>query len=193
MPRPRMRDVSFACVVTLTLSCAGQVPAPIVFPRDTSVAIAGAVPPALLDTTRWVDSTLATLGARQRVAQMVMFWMLGDYTSADDTAFAEIVGWVEREGAGGITMSLGTPIEVAEKLNYLQRRARVPLIVASDLEPSLMRLEAAVFPHYLLETGGATSFPTAMAIAATARDSDAFDVARAIAEEARASGIQVNF
>ena len=63
-----------------------------------------------------------------------------------------------------------------KKINYLQRRAHVPLLVSSDLEPSLMRLEAAIFPHYLLETGGATSFPTAMAIAATGRDQDAFDV-----------------
>ena len=43
------------------------------------------------------------------------------------------------------------------------------------------------------ETGGGTSFPTQMAIAATARDSDAYDVARAIAEEGRAVGIQLNF
>jgi beta-N-acetylhexosaminidase len=145
------------------------------------------------DTVVWVDSVLASLSQRQRVAQMVMFWMLGDYTSADDSTFAEIVGWVEREGVGGISMSLGTPIEVADKLNYLQRRARIPLLVSSDLEPALMRLEGAIFPHYLIETGGGTSFPSAMAIAATGRDADAYEVGRAIAQEARAVGIHVNF
>ena len=82
---------------------------------------------------------------------------------------------VEEEGVGGISMSLGTPIEVAAKLNFLQRRARVPLLVTADLEPSLMRLETAIYPHYLLETGGATAFPPAMAIAATGRDEDAFE------------------
>jgi beta-N-acetylhexosaminidase len=191
----RLRVVSLACLSALaasaSLSCVPPAPAAAT-PRDSGVAAVSRVG-APLDTARWIADVLASLTPRQRVAQMTMFWMLGDYTSRDDTTFAEIVSWVEREGAGGITMSLGTPIEVAEKLNYLQRRSRVPLIVASDLEPSLMRLEAAVFPHYLLETGGATSFPTQMAIAATARDSDAFDVARAIAEEARASGIHVNF
>ena len=146
-----------------------------------------------LDTARWVDSTLASLSQRQRVAQMVIFWTLGDYSSVDDSTFAEITRWVEQEGVGGISMSLGTPIEVAAKLNFLQRRARVPLLVTADLEPSLMRLETAIYPHYLLETGGATAFPPAMAIAATGRDEDAFDVARAIAEEGRASGIHVNF
>lgn len=147
----------------------------------------------LRDTTAWVDSTLASLSARERVGQMMMFWTLGDYTSLDDTTFAEIVRWIDQDGVGGITMSLGTPIEVADKLNYWQRRARVPLLVAADLEPSLMRLETAIFPHYLLETGGATAFPTAMAIAATGRDEDAYDVGRAIALEARAVGIHLNF
>ena len=155
------------------------------------VEVAGTTP--LTDTSRWVDSTLASLSPRERVAQLVMFWMLGDYSSTTDSMFAEIVRWVEQEGVGGVTVSLGTPIEVATKLNYLQRRAKVPLLVSSDLEPALLRLEPAVYTHYLLETGGATSFPTAMAIAATGRDEDAFDVARAIAREARAVGIHVNF
>jgi len=145
------------------------------------------------DTARWIDSTLAALSLRDRVGQMVTVWTLGDYTSVDDSTFAEMLRWVEHDHVGGITMSLGTPIEVADKLNYLQRRAPLPLLISSDLEPGLMRLESAIFPHYLLETGGATAFPSAMAIGASPRDSDAYDVARAIAEEARAVGIQLNF
>src|SRR5687767_8534372 len=180
-----------AFAIVLTVACAPAASTP-----SSSFSVA-AVPQALtgpsFDTAKWVDSTLASLSPRDRAAQMVMVWMLGDYTSTQDSLFAEAVRWVEREGVGGITMSLGTPIEVADKLNYLQRRARVPLLVAADLEPALMRLETAIFPHYLLETGGATAFPTAMAIAATGRDEDVFDVARAIAREARAVGIHINF
>jgi len=140
-----------------------------------------------------VDSTLASLSLRERVGQMVMVWMLGDYTNVRDSSYAEVIRWVERDGIGGVSMSLGTPIEVAAKLNDLQRRARVPLLVSADLEPGLGRLEGGLFAHYMLDAGGATVFPPAMAIAATARDSDAYDVARAIAEEGRAVGIHVNF
>ncbi|MEO5904921.1 MAG: glycoside hydrolase family 3 protein, partial [Gemmatimonadaceae bacterium] len=50
-----------------------------------------------------------------------------------------------------------------------------------------------IFTHYLLETGGATAFPSAMAIGATQRDSDSYDAARIIASEGRAVGIHVNF
>jgi beta-N-acetylhexosaminidase len=124
---------------------------------------------------------------------MVMVWVLGDYTNVHDSSYAEVIRWVERDGIGGVSMSLGTPIEVAAKLNDLQRRARVPLLVSADLEPGLGRLEGGLFAHYMLDAGSATVFPPQMAIAATGRDSDAFDVARAIAEEGRAVGIHVNF
>jgi beta-N-acetylhexosaminidase len=124
---------------------------------------------------------------------MVMVWMLGDYTNVRDSSYAELIRWVERDGIGGVSMSLGTPIEVAAKLNDLQRRARVPLLVSADLEPGLGRLEGGLFAHYMLDAGSATVFPPSMAIAATGRDSDAYDVGRAIAEEGRAVGIHVNF
>jgi len=88
---------------------------------------------------------------------------------------------------------LGTPIEVAAKLNDLQRRSSLPLVVAADLEPGLGRLEGGLFAHYMLDAGGATVFPSAMAIAATGRDDDAFEAARVIAQEGRAVGIHINF
>ncbi len=148
--------------------------------------------PLTADQQKWVDSTLASLSLRQRVGQMVMVWMLGDYTNTHDSTYAELTRWVDA-GIGGVSMSLGTPIEVAAKLNSLQRRASVPLLVSADLEPALGRLEGGLFAHYLLDAGGATVFPSAMAIAATGRDEDAYDVAKAIGREARAVGIQINF
>ena len=141
----------------------------------------------------WIDSTLGSLSLRQRVGQMVMVWVLGDYTNTRDSSFAEVRGWIGRDGIGGVSMSLGSPIEVADKVNAMQRLSRVPLLVSADLEPALGRLEGGVFTHYLLDAGSATVFPTAMAIAATARDSDAYDVGRVIGREARAVGITINF
>ena len=142
---------------------------------------------------RWIDSTLATLSLRDRVGQMVMVWVLGDYTSNGDSSFAEVRRWIQQDHIGGVSMSLGTPIEVAAKINAMQRISRVPLIASADLEPGLGRLEGGLFSHYLLDAGSATVFPSNMAIAATGRDSDAHDVARAIGEEARAVGIQIDF
>jgi len=124
---------------------------------------------------------------------MVMEWVLGDYTNTRDSSYAEVIRWIERDHIGGVSMSLGTPIEVAAKINDMQRRSKVPLLTSADLEPGLGRLEGGLFAHYMLDAGSATVFPTAMAIAATARDSDAYDVGRAIAREGRAVGIHINF
>ncbi|MEO7458038.1 MAG: glycoside hydrolase family 3 N-terminal domain-containing protein, partial [Gemmatimonadaceae bacterium] len=109
------------------------------------------------------------------------------------SSFVELMNWVKRDHVGGVTMSLGSPIEVAAKINDLQRAAKVPLMVAADLEPNLGRLEGGIFTHYMLDGGGATVFPNAMAIAATGREQDAYDVGRAIGEEAKAVGMAMNF
>jgi beta-N-acetylhexosaminidase len=157
-------------------------------------------PPALAPGTpfsvaqrAWVDRTLASLPLREQVGQMVMVWVLGDYTSTGDASFAEVRRWIERDGIGGVSMSLGSPIEVAAKVNAMQRLAKVPLLVSADLEPGLGRLEGGVFTHYLMDAGSATVIPPAMAIAATGRDQDAYDVGRVIGQEARAVGITINF
>jgi beta-N-acetylhexosaminidase len=176
-------------------------PAPVSAQPATQPATQPAPSAAPLDFSRpltererhWVDSTLASLTLRERVGQLVWRWVLGDYASTTDTSYARALEEVRVHGIGGITMSLGSPIETAAKINSLQRAARVPLIVASDLEPGLGRLEGGVFTHYMMEAGGATVFPNAMAIAATGREEDAFDVARVIAEEASAVGMHVNF
>jgi beta-N-acetylhexosaminidase len=182
-----------AAIVAASLACT---------PPSTSHSTAnGVAQPGPLSTTKpltaaqkqWVDKTLASLTLRERAAQMVVVWMLGDYTSTSDSVYKQLVDWVEKDKVGGATVSLGTPMEVATKINDLQRRASVPLLFSSDLEPGLGRLETGIFTHYLLETGGATAFPTAMGIAATQRDSDAYDVGRIIALEGRAVGIHVNF
>ncbi|MFL5612052.1 MAG: glycoside hydrolase family 3 protein [Gemmatimonadaceae bacterium] len=142
---------------------------------------------------RWVDSTLSTLSLRDRVGQIVMVWVLGDYTSNGDSSFAEVRRWIQQDHVGGVSMSLGTPIEVAAKINAMQRISSVPLIASADLEPGLGRLEGGVFSHYLMDAGSATIFPSNMAVAATGRDDDAYAIARAIGEEARAVGIEIDF
>src|SRR5687768_16328568 len=207
--------VAFLAPASGAVSCAGN-PAPQPAPSRTSGVVASIPPrpnptplpapptyiaPAPFDPrapltpaqAKWIDSTLASLPLRERIGQMVHVWVLGDYTSYTDSTFAEVRRWIERDHIGGVTMSLGTPIEVAAKVNNMQRLSRVPLSIASDLEPGLGRLEGGVFTHYLLDAGGATVFPSAMAIAATGRDEDAYDVAKVIAQEARAVGIHINF
>lgn len=124
---------------------------------------------------------------------MVMVWVLGDYTGAYDEGFANITNQVAALGVGGVVMSLGSPIEVAAKVNYLQSRARIPLLVASDVEPGLGRLEGGVFAPSLMSGGSATVLPSNMAIGAGGRESDAEAAGRITGREARAIGIHLAF
>lgn len=142
---------------------------------------------------RWVDSVFLTLTPRARAAQLIHVWLLGDYESHSDSAFAQTAGWVRTEGIGGILMSVGSPIEVAVKLNTLQAMARVPLLVGCDVEPSIGRLEGGLFIPSMLKGGGATLLPTNMAIGATGDTSLAYQAGLVTGREARAIGIHLAY
>ncbi len=141
----------------------------------------------------WIEQTLAGLTLRQKVGQMTSAWVLGDYTSTSDPSYVEVRRWVEEDGVGGITMSLGTPIEVAAKLNDLQRLARIPMLVHSDLEPNLGRLEGGIFAPYTYGAGSATVVPANMAIGATGDTALARRAGEIIGREAMAVGINTVF
>ncbi|MDB4906445.1 MAG: hypothetical protein JWO05_1229 [Gemmatimonadetes bacterium] len=188
----RVSRWGIALTLAASVSCGGRTPATGASPASPAGAL-DLQRPLSGEERAWVDRTLSGLSLHDRVAQLVMVWVLGDYTSNGDSSYAEARRWIEVDHVGGVLMSLGTPIEIAAKINHMQSLSLVPLLTATDLEPGLGRLEGGLFTHYLLETGGGTVFAPQMAIAATGRDDDAYDVGRAIAEEARAVGIQVNF
>jgi len=141
----------------------------------------------------WIEQTLAGMTLREKVGQMTSAWVLGDYTSTSDPSFIEVRKWVEQDGVGGITMSLGTPIEVAAKLNDLQRLAKIPLLVHSDLEPNLGRLEGGIFAPYTYGAGSATVIPANMAIGATGDTALARRAGEVVGREAMAVGINTVF
>ncbi len=146
---------------------------------------------------RWVDSTLASLSLREAAGQLIFQWIPGSYTALSSPEFLELEGWVAGDGIGGVAVSIGTPLAYAHKLNALQQRARVPLLVTSDFEnggPG-MRINHTYALPTLLPQGGGTSFPPTMAFGAI-RDSAAEytrEMARITAAEARAVGVHLNF
>jgi beta-N-acetylhexosaminidase len=170
-----------------------------VVPALPPVPTAGAFTRPLTAAERgWVDRTIAGLSPRDRVAQLVTVWMLGGYENVADTGFVKVRRWIEQEHVGGVIMSLGSPLEVAAKVNSMQRLAlasgpRVPLLVSSDLEPGLGRFEGGVFTPQLWSAGSATVLPTNMAAGATGRPEDAEAMGRIVGREARAAGIHVDF
>jgi beta-N-acetylhexosaminidase len=138
----------------------------------------------------WVERTLAAMPLRDRIAQMMLPWTPGDDVAEGTEPFQRVAEWVSADHVGGIIISTGTPGGYAAKLNALQGRSRVPLLVVTDLESGPgMRLVAARDASGPMREGGGTSFPPVMGLAAAGSDSLAFEVGRVIGAEARAVGV----
>ena len=68
----------------------------------------------------WVRRTMASLTLRQKVGQMVWPSVFADYVSTSDSAWMRVRDWIAKDQVGGFTMSVGSPIEMAAKLNAMQ-------------------------------------------------------------------------
>ncbi|HEX6037280.1 glycoside hydrolase family 3 protein [Longimicrobium sp.] len=142
----------------------------------------------------WVERTLASLTLREKAGQLVFPWVGGEYAAEDSPEMDRLLEWVEREGIGGIVISVGLPHSYAAKLNAVQRRAKVPLLVTTDMESGPgMRLGGGYTLPHLLPLGGGTSFPPVMALGAIGDTALAYEVGRVTAREARAVGVHLNF
>ncbi len=155
------------------------------------------IDPALIAQTEdeaWVERTLSGLTLRQKVGQLIMPWVLGDFAPEGSPSHDRILEYIEDQGIGGVIMSVGSPTEVAAKLNDFQAHSNIPLIVAADLETGAgFRMRGAVQMPGTIELGGATDFPSLMAVGATADPQLAYEMGRITAREARAVGIHIPF
>ncbi len=150
------------------------------------------LPPS--DSARWVDSVLAGLSLRDKAAQMVWPQILGDYVPEDAPEWRRTMADVTERHVGGFIISVGSPLEIAQKTNALQRSSAVPLLFGADLEAGAgFRARGGYFLPNAIDLGGAVLFPPQMALGATRDSALAYAAGRATAEEGRALGIQVAF
>ena len=158
---------------------------------DTSVAVAV---PIEVDTRTWAQRTLESLTLEERAGQLIMPWVLGDFAPEGSQSHERIFDMIEDQKVGGVIMSVGTPFEVAAKLNDLQGHADLPLLVAADLETGAgFRMRGAIHMPGSIDLGGATNFPSLMAVGATGQEELAYEMGAITAIEARALGIHVPF
>jgi beta-N-acetylhexosaminidase len=129
-----------------------------------------------------VDALIAGLSARDKIAQLVVPWIPGSYAAFDDEAFRRMQEWVDSLHIGGLLVSVGSPLDVAAKLNRLQERSHLPLLITSDLEAGTA-----------IRLNGGTPFPPNMGIGAADNDTNAYELGRITALEGRAVGIHLAF
>jgi len=136
----------------------------------------------------WVEQTLKKMTLREKLGQMLMVTFFGVFSSAESPEYKELLHQVEDNHAGGLIIVTDRgPLGIVRSQVYptavltndLQRRAKIPLLVGADFESGTgMRLDEG------------TSFPSAMAIAATGDPKLAYAAGKFTALEAHAAGVQ---
>jgi beta-N-acetylhexosaminidase len=127
----------------------------------------------------WVDSVMKTLSIDQQIAQCI--WIAG-YSNADVAHEVEISDIIRKFGVGGIVFFEGTAAKEAELTNYYQKISKVPLIIALDGEWGAgMRI------------ANVDRFPYQMTLGAIKNDSLIYQFGKAVAQQFKRLGIEVNF
>ena len=140
-------------------------------------------PPVRLGRTNAQKMTL-----REKLGQMLMPYYFGVFTSTESAEYKELLHQVEENHVGGMICRHDSrgPLGIERSQVYptavitndLQRRSKIPLLLARTSRSGTgMRLDEG------------TSFPSAMAIAATGDPKLAYTVGKIIALEARAAGV----
>ena len=193
---------SLAGALLAIMACAPASPPGVpVFPgvdasarRMLGPSTAGTSAPLSSADQAWIERTLASLTLQEKIGQLVMPWVGGDYAAVGSPEFEQVRRWIEEDKVGGLVLSIGLPLSYAAKLNEFQMRARVPLLIASDMENGPgMRLGGIYALPSLLPQGGGTVFPPVMALGATRSDELSFQLGQVLGAEARAIGVHMVF
>ena len=126
--------------------------------------------------------TISHLTLREKIAQMIMVRIRGDYYHSKHWYRESLEKWLKEDGIGGVITFGGSIHGSYYNIQQFQQWAKYPLLVAADYERGLGQW-----------MGGGTLFPSNMAVAATGDSSFAYAQGKITALEAMALGVQVNF
>jgi beta-N-acetylhexosaminidase len=126
----------------------------------------------------WVEKTLRSMTLREKLGQMIVTGVLGDYKNVNGDKFAEVKKQMVENKVGGFVFYRGDALELAALTNEMQAVAKIPLFMAADFERGLP-----------MQIRSGTSFTHNMGIAAAGNPQDSYRKGRVIAEEMRAIGI----
>ncbi len=131
------------------------------------------------DAAHWADSVLATMSTDEKVGQL---FMINVFSNRDAGYEKDIAEKVSKYKLGGIIFFKGTPYRQAVLTNDLQAKVRIPLMIGIDGEWGLqMRLDSTV------------RYPRQMTLAASGNPYLANVMGKAIAQNCKRLGIQINF
>lgn len=130
----------------------------------------------------WIEKTLRRLSLEEKIGQLIFVSISGRFYPADSEERQRLFRQVREKKIGGVILFGGEVYETALWLNELQNWAKIPLLVASDLERGAGN-----------QVNGATVFPPLMALGAADSEELAYEMGRITALEARALGVHQTY
>ncbi|RFT15569.1 MAG: Beta-hexosaminidase, GH3 family [Candidatus Saccharicenans subterraneus] len=131
---------------------------------------------------QWVEKTIRKMTLDEKIGQLVVARYTGEFFNYDSPYLKNLEELVGKYHLGGLILFGGEALETAYFTNHFQKLAKVPLLIASDLERGAGN-----------QVTGATLFPPLMALGAADSEELAYEMGRITAIEGRALGIHMTY
>lgn len=179
-PKNKMKKSFIFLSFVLLLSCSS--PREVQTQQPILTATSVSVVKDTTSATDWVETSIQQMSLREKVAQLFIIWMSNRYMTDDSERWQEMERYARDVKVGGFYFSIGGLYEFPVHANKLQKISTTPLLISVDFEWGAgMRIS------------NATTFPRAMALAATRDTNLAYEMGKAVAREARALGVHQNY
>jgi beta-glucosidase-like glycosyl hydrolase len=131
---------------------------------------------------RWVDKTFHKLTRKQKIGQLMVIRL--SERRGKEIVFLEdqVSKYIKKYDIGSVCLFQGSSLQQAETLNRLQAIAKTPLMVCVDGETGLGMRFTDVTP-----------LPDQLTIGAIADPKLAYEIGKAIGQQCKRAGIQVNY
>jgi beta-glucosidase-like glycosyl hydrolase len=131
----------------------------------------------------WADSVFNTLNDDQRIAQLMVVRMSAPGTPGNAIIYnTQVRSLIQKYNIGSLCVFQGAPTQLSNYLNEFQQMAKTPLMVCIDGEWGLgMRIDSI------------TNYPFQLTAGAVNNKQVIYDMGKAIGEQCKRMGIQVNY
>ena len=135
--------------------------------------------PADLSENNWVDSVFNTLSSEQKIAQLIV---IRAHSNLGPDHVAQVTELIKKYNVGALCFFQGGPVRQANLTNYYQTISKTPLLITIDAEYGLgMRLDSV------------TKFPYQLTLGALDDPSLIYEMGRAVGQQCKRIGVQVNY
>ncbi len=132
-----------------------------------------------LTADKWVDSVFHSLRKKQKIAQLMV---IRAHSNLRQDHVESVTNLIKKYKVGGLCFFQGGPERQANLTNFYQSIAKTPLLITIDAEWGVgMRLDSVI------------SFPRQMMIGAVSDAQLVYTFGRAVGEQCKRLGIQVDF